>query len=229
MLKGQDVEVAHRLLGPRTTFLVGSVGADLTPHLCAASNVTSVGTDPQLVILALTPESQTAGNLLQTSEFTLNLLAAERLDAIWIAGHRYSGVDVRGCDDSFVLTGLTAETSHFVAAPGVKEAMATIECRVIETIENRGDHTIFLARIVGASADPTIFDNQGILHLDVAAPAMQLSGDRFTVAAVFHPPPDTVRCNALIVERLSSDRRAASQGNSQPETPRLDPSRRPNS
>jgi flavin reductase (DIM6/NTAB) family NADH-FMN oxidoreductase RutF len=204
MLESQDNEVAHRLLGPRSTFLVGTVGADLTPHLCAASNVTSVGTNPQMVVLALTPESQTAGNVLRTSEFTLNLLAADYLDAIWIAGRRYSGVDVRGRDDSFVLSGLTPGTSHLLAAPGIEEAMASIECRVVEAMKDRGDHTIFLAEIVGASCDPTIFDNRGILRLEGAAPAMQLSGDRFATA-VPHPSPDTARCNALIAERLSAD------------------------
>jgi len=200
MLEACPTGISHRLLGPRTAFLIGTIDECQGLRLCAASNVTSAGTDPEMVVLALTHDSTTATNILRHSEFTINLMAGRWLDAIWIAGYRYSGVERPPDANVFALTGLTAAPSRLLSAPGVEEAMASLECRVVEALTNHGNHAIFLAEIIGAKRNPDSFDERGVLALERGGPAMQISGAHFATP-VPHPSPSTARCNALVASR----------------------------
>lgn len=202
MLEEHPTTSAHRLLGPRTTYLIGSTRADGSPHVCAASNVTSVGTDPQAIALALTRDSETSRNISRSKDFTVNLLASDHLDAIWIAGHRYSGVDL---DDTsvFAAAGLTPAPSLSVEASSVAEASAVLECSTLTTVDLQGDHLIFIATIKSALASPSAFSADGALRFDGLVPPMQVTGPQFGVPVPFRVA-STTECQALVRERAAA-------------------------
>lgn len=196
-------ETLHRLLGPRTAYLVGSLNQDGSGHLCAASNVTNVGNSPQLVALALWPAWTTTGNIQHQGDFTLNLMDARYINSLWIAGHRYSKVYLPKGSDKFVAAGLHPSPSEGVGAYGVEEALAILECRVMRVIDDFSDHVIFLARVVAGHCCGDYFDSTDVIDTTLAHAAMQNSGNRFaqTWAAA---TPDTGWCSEISRMNLSS-------------------------
>lgn len=193
---------AHRLLGPRVAYLIGSIRLDGTSHLCSATNVTSVGNSPEIVAVALCPEWETAENLRREGEMTINLMDSLYVDQIWIAGSRYSGVEVAPSDDKFIVAGLHKKMSATVRPAAVLEALAVLECRTVRIVEDLSDHTVFFAEVIAACYRSTYFTEEGQLDVVQAHPAMQLSGDRFA-HAVPAGSPDTRRCNQIVKDNRS--------------------------
>lgn len=194
-------ETLHRLLGPRTAYLVGSMNDDGTYHLCAASNVTNVGNTTQLVALALWPEWTTTSNIVEHGEFTLNMMAVDQIEALWIVGYRYTKVTIPPGVGKFTAAGLTPRDSRIVAPAGVSEALAILECRVQRVLDDIGDHILFIAEVVGGLARGSCFDSDDVLDTARAHPAMQNSGRRFAQAVVA-PTPDTEWCSKLVERRV---------------------------
>ena len=78
----------------------------------------------------------------KSKEFVINIPGPKLLDAVRICGEN-SGRD----KDKFSLAKLTEEPSEKVAAPCIKECQASIECKVVNSIET-GDHVIFIGEAV---------------------------------------------------------------------------------
>jgi flavin reductase (DIM6/NTAB) family NADH-FMN oxidoreductase RutF len=196
----------HHVLGPRTAFLIGSRNADGGAHLCAASNVTNLGIDPQLVVVGLWPEWTSTANILREGELTINLMDDRHLDDIWIVGNKYSKVDLRRDDDKFVVGGFSHSPSQDVAPDGVGEALAILECRVVKVLDDLSDHTIFLANVVSARCQRQFFDSDYVIDVHRVHPVMQTSY-RYFARGMPCAVPDTDWCS-----QLAEERRAASSG-----------------
>jgi flavin reductase (DIM6/NTAB) family NADH-FMN oxidoreductase RutF len=192
----------HRLLGPRTAFLVGTVNSDGSDHLCTASNVTNVGNTRQLILLALWPEWTTTANILRTGQFTLNLMNETHMPQAWIVGHRYSGVRIPEGIGKFEAANLTRRGSSTIAAAGVEEALSILQCTVEVALSHLSDHVLFISAIVSAECRSTAFDGNDILDAGIFHPLMQNSGARFA-SARFYAAADTDECNAIVSSRTT--------------------------
>lgn len=142
-----------RLLHPKPVVLVASVSTDGRPNIMTAAWTMPVSRSPPLVAVAISPRRYTFQLIRQTGEFTLNVATEELVKAAEYCGS-VSGRTV----DKASAAGLTLKPSRFVKPPIIEECAANLECRVVKEIE-AGDHWIFVAEVLAARADPTLFRN----------------------------------------------------------------------
>jgi flavin reductase (DIM6/NTAB) family NADH-FMN oxidoreductase RutF len=159
-----------------------------------------VGLNPQLVAVGLWPAWETTANIRRTGELTINLLDVAYLDDIWIVGSKYSRVALEPSDDKFTVGGFTEYPSTTVRPSGVAEAIATLECRVVRTIDDLSDHVIFLAEVPHAVCQRQFFDDGFIVDVHRVHPVMQISSRYFAQCAPC-PVPDTEWCTMLAAHR----------------------------
>jgi len=131
------MEKEYRLLNPMGVVLVSSSfnGQDNVMTACWAFPVSF---DPLLFGVAIGRERHSHSLIRKGSEFVLNIPGEDLLDAAIICGEN-SGRDT----DKFEIAKLTREKSEKVSSPSIKEALSSIECRVVKSVE-AGDHTIFI-------------------------------------------------------------------------------------
>lgn len=121
-----------------------------------------VNSEPPMTYVSIRPERYSHGIITERREFVINIPCQSIVRATDLCGVK-SGRDV----DKFALTGLTAETSQLVAAPGIAQCPVSLECRVRE-ICRLGSHDMFLADIVAVDVDEQFLDEKGALHLEKA-------------------------------------------------------------
>lgn len=85
-----------------------------------------------------------------------------------------SGRDV----DKFAKTGLTPIPVEGVSVPGIAESPVSIACRVVEE-RALGSHTMFLAEVVGVTADDRYLDETGRFDINGTGLIMYSHGEYF--------------------------------------------------
>jgi flavin reductase (DIM6/NTAB) family NADH-FMN oxidoreductase RutF len=135
------MEKPYRLLYPMGVVLVSSSheGQDNVMTACWAF---PLSIDPILFGVSIGKERHSFGFVNSSKEFVLNVPGEELLDAAIICGEN-SGKDT----DKFELAKLTREKSEKVSAPSIAEALTSIECKVIYSVE-AGDHVLFIGEPV---------------------------------------------------------------------------------
>jgi flavin reductase (DIM6/NTAB) family NADH-FMN oxidoreductase RutF len=157
---------AHRLLAGRPTCLLttqyrGRVNVMTIAWVCPIS------LEPPLVMMAIHPSRYTHDLLTRSEEAVLNIPGRPLAEQVMQCGTE-SGGNV----DKIEVTGLTLDAGRRVEVPWVAECLAHIECAVVEVFVP-GDHTLFIAQIVGAWAEEEAFneiwlqpeDNEELLPL----------------------------------------------------------------
>lgn len=123
-------------------------------NVMVAAWVTNISNDPPMVALAVYPGRFTHDLIEKSGQFALNIPPrplAERVKKI----AETSGED----SDKFVANKLTLYEGKQVNAPLIVECVGHLECGVTEVLR-AGNHTLFLAEIVAASADELAFDGE---------------------------------------------------------------------
>lgn len=157
MKKEVEKERALALVGPRLAVLTTCVDEKGTPNVLTQTWVTPVSFSPNVLALATYQENYSRELIEKSGEFVVNIPTVELLEKVWFCGSN-SGRDV----DKFTGTGLTPEKSAIVAPPGIKECVASIECRVVKSCDV-GNHTVFFGEIVKTRAESEFFDNTYLL------------------------------------------------------------------
>lgn len=85
-----------------------------------------------------------------------------------------SGRDV----DKFAKTGLTPIPVEGVSVPGIEESPVSLACRVVEE-RALGSHTMFLAEVVGVTADDRYLDETGRFDINGTGLIMYSHGEYF--------------------------------------------------
>jgi len=98
--------------------------------------------EPPLFGVSISQKRYSHGLIKKSGEFVINIPGSGLMEAVRICGEN-SGRD----SDKFELAGLTKENSEKVAAPSIKECIASIECKVVNSLET-GDHVIFVGEAV---------------------------------------------------------------------------------
>lgn len=107
-----------------------------------ASAVTSLSLEPPMVLICMNRTSETGRAISATGRFAINILSEDQHDA----ARRFAG---KG-DDKFAGV---ATTPGAWGEPLIDDALATLECRVVEDTTG-GTHWVFLAEVDHASSRP---------------------------------------------------------------------------
>lgn len=141
----------YRLMYPMRTYLI--VSGHEEPNVMAADWVTVLSHDPFMVGVAISPKRYTHGLISKYREFVVSVPSLEMLKDVWIAGTKSGPEKLKEMSISLI-------PSTKIKTPGIKEALANIECRVVDAREY-GDHTWFVGEVLGCTYNKEAFrDNR---------------------------------------------------------------------
>jgi flavin reductase (DIM6/NTAB) family NADH-FMN oxidoreductase RutF len=110
-----------------------------------------VSIEPPLVMLAVHPSRYSHGLLELGQECVLNIPGRPMAEQLVFCGsHSGAGTDKLAGD------ALATQAGRRVSAPWIEPCLAHIECAVVERVAP-GDHSLFIAEIVGAWAEDEAF------------------------------------------------------------------------
>lgn len=173
---------AHRLLAPRIAYLIGTRDDNGTPNVIPVSNVTSVSTDPQHVLLAVYKQWRTYEVLLSTEGFTLSVPFISHLEGVWILAARYSHYPATSPQEKLTASDLTFDYDASPHGPVLVDSIGWMDCQILERIDLSGDHGLIIGKALQVWFNPKILDSEGIPY-GQTNPLMQVTGNRFTTAA----------------------------------------------
>lgn len=162
-----------RLLNPCPTVLVsaafpaGEDGWRARPQVCAAAWCMPLDYKPPKAALVLAAGQATHEAVAATGELVLNVPGADLRDAVLKAG-RTTGREI----DKWTEYGLTPLPSTILAAPGVAECLAHLECRVLERDTPLGKgladgYDLYLLEVVAARVEDGAFEERWLVDRGV--------------------------------------------------------------
>jgi len=166
-----DFELAYRLLHPRHTVLVTCVNKAGKANIITLAWSMPTSINPPMVVLSIAPKRFSHGLIEETGEFVINVPTMRRVRQTLFCG-RISGVEC----DKFKETRLTATPAKKVRAPIIKECVAHLECKLVQTIPT-GDHTLFVGEVVAAYVNRGVFNKT--FNVEKVKPVFHMGGDSF--------------------------------------------------
>ena len=173
---------AHRLLAPRIAFLIGTRSPEGEANLIPVSNVTSISTSPQLVLLAVYKDWKTYDNLNEATGFTLSVPSADQREGVWKLGARYSRYDFASRETKLLESGLALTDEPELFGPVLTDGLGWLSCRITQRPDYGGDHGIFIGEVVHVEFKKDVFTADGTPLGDLH-PLMQVTGNLFTTAS----------------------------------------------
>jgi len=146
-----ELPKAYRLLNHGPTVLVSSAHGAAVDVMAAAWSM-PLDFDPPKVAVVIDRNTLTRALVEGSGEFVLNVPASSQA-ALTVAVGSASGRDV----DKFAAHGIDTLPGSRVKAPRVAGCLAWLECRVIPEPHIQATYDLFLAEVVAAWADPTVF------------------------------------------------------------------------
>ena len=163
---------AIRMIAPGPVTLISTSYHD-RPNIMSASWLQPLSSDPPLIGLAVTPSRLTHEFITKSEQFVINIANLDLLTAVHLCG-MISGRE----EDKWAAAKLNPIESAAVEAPSVAECVGHIECGVIDRV-SWGDHDLFVARILAASADDEAFSQVWDVASDAGRLLHHLGGDRY--------------------------------------------------
>ncbi len=161
--KTADLELVDRyklmtgLITPRPIGWVGTVSTDGVANLAPYSFFNAVSASPPVVYFSTGVvgghRKDSLRNAEETGEFTINIVSMDTAEAM-----NGSSASVDASVSEFDLVGLSVRPSQIVGAPGVAEAKAILECRVVGT-QTFGDDEAAYVMTLGEVVHFTIADS----------------------------------------------------------------------
>ncbi len=130
---------------------------------------------PPLVGIAVHPSRHTHDMIRFSEEFAINVPGRELIHHVQYLGS-VSGKEL----DKFELTKLPTLKARKVGAPLIEGCIGYIECGLEDALRV-GDHTLFVGRVVAASADDEAFDETWLLADDDYKPLHYLGLSRYAI------------------------------------------------
>ena len=162
---------------------------------------------PPLVGIAVHPSRHTHDMIRFSEEFAINVPGRSLIHHVQYLGS-VSGQEL----DKFELTKLPTFKARKVGAPLIEGCIGYIECGVEDAVRI-GDHTLFVGRVVAASADDEAFDETWLLADDDYKPLHYLGLSRYAIlgetleARVPQPAEETEeKLDEAVEEQLELDR-----------------------
>lgn len=164
---------AGNMLYPLPAVMVSCRRGDEKPNIITVAWTGTVCSDPAMVYISVRPERYSYDIIRESGEFVINLTTESLAEATDWCGVR-SGRDV----DKFAQMHLTPVPSKYVSVPSIAESPVNIECRVKQVIP-LGSHDMFLAEVLGVTADSDYMDENGHFDLAASAPLVYSHGAYF--------------------------------------------------
>lgn len=161
------------MLNPVPAVMVSCADREGKPNIITIAWAGTVCTNPPMVSISVRPTRYSYDMIRETGEFVINLVTEPLTRACDYCGV-VSGRDV----DKFAKTGLTPIPVEGVSVPGIAESPVSIACRVVEE-RALGSHTMFLAEVVGVTADDRYLDETGRFDINGTGLIMYSHGKYF--------------------------------------------------
>ena len=166
-----DLDTADRyklttgLIVPRPIGWIGTTSVDGVPNLAPYSFFNAVATNPPVLMFSTGVFDgvikDSLQNIRDTGEFTASLVDHDLAVAM-----NDSSATLTPDVDEFEKTGLTAAKFGQVAAPGVNEAKAVIECKAIDEVvfgdHNGLHHAVTFGEVIAFHIDNGVLDGTRI-------------------------------------------------------------------
>jgi flavin reductase (DIM6/NTAB) family NADH-FMN oxidoreductase RutF len=174
--KKVPLALAYRLINHGPVVLVSTFYRG-RPNVCPISWVTPVDSD--LVAIVISEENYTFTCIEGTGEFVVNVPPRSLLKEVIKCG-AVSGAKVR----KFDRFNLTPGKSEKLEAPIVEECIGHLECRLLKGEERMArKYNIFLAEVVAASAERSLFTTRWDVRKSRARTLHHLGGNKFATPA----------------------------------------------
>ena len=143
---------------PTPAALISCSAPGKEPNIITLGEVFNIGLeDPAIIGIAIRKARYSHGLISESRQFVVNLPTVDLVEQTdWCGTH--SGRKL----DKFRETGLTPVASTRVAAPLIEECPVNIEC-VVTSIQEVGDHDLFLGEVVATHVDESVLDSAGRL------------------------------------------------------------------
>lgn len=175
-------ELAYRLLHPRHTVLVTCTDKTGKANIITLAWSMPTSINPPMVVLSIAPKRRSHRMIERTGEFVVNIPTMKIVRQTLFCG-RISGVEC----DKFKEAPLTAAPAKKVRPPIIKECVAHLECKLVQTIPT-GDHTLFVGEIVAAYVKKGVFKKT--FNVKKVKPVFHMGGDSFvTISPKVVTPP----------------------------------------
>ncbi len=171
----------HRILAPRLVVAIGTVSPDGRQNIIPINNITSISTDPGMVIIAVYKPWITADNLKTAEGFTVSVPHRQQLELIWKLGRKYSGYSSEQDKIEEFKGSLDLEFSPY--GPVLKDALGWLECKIIDRPKDvGGNHLMVIGQFTNARVNPTYY-NEDISPQGNPKPFMQWERNNFAEAS----------------------------------------------
>jgi len=177
-----ESELAYRLLHPRHTVLVTCVDKTGKANIITLAWSMPTSINPPMVVVSIAPKRYSHRLIEETGEFVVNVPTMKIVRKTLFCG-RTSGVEC----DKFKEAPLTATPAQKVRSPIIKECVAHLECKLVQTIPT-GDHTLFIGEVVAAYVKRGVFKKT--FNVKKVKPIFHMGGDSFVTSSpeVVTPP-----------------------------------------
>ena len=158
---------------PVPVVMVSCQKGEERPNIITAAWCGTACSSPAMLYVSIRPDRYSHHIIKESGEFVVNLVTEELAFATDYCGVR-SGRDV----DKFKEMKLTPLASKYVSCPGIAESPVNLECRVTQIL-SLGSHDMFLAEVVGVTADEAYMDENGRFDLNSAGLVAYSHGEYF--------------------------------------------------
>ena len=138
----------YHLLYPLRSFLI--VSGTETPNVMTADWVTVISRKPLLVGVSIAPGRTTHHLVKEEQAFVISVPSADMLGDVWRAGTKSGPSKTEQMNVTFT-------SSQKIAVPSIAEALANLECRVVDS-PIYGDHTLFVAEVIAHTVDADTYE-----------------------------------------------------------------------
>lgn len=135
----------------------------------------TINSEPPMLSISIRKERFSHDIIANSGVFGINLVSRELIQKCDFCGVK-SGRDV----DKFKELQLTKVKGEHTGVPLIKEAPASLECKVKNIIE-LGSHDLFLADILSVNVDSTLFDEKGAIDMRKADLVAYNHGEYYTL------------------------------------------------
>jgi len=150
--KSVSLDMATRLINHGPVVMVGSMYDDRMDVTPVAWHMPVQKKDPPMIVLEIGEKHFIYECIMRTGDFTVNIPPATLLENIVKCGS-VSGRDV----DKIEMCGFTPAPSRKIKSPGIEEAVAILECALIEDKHLLGEYNMVLGEVKYAEAEESVF------------------------------------------------------------------------
>ena len=169
--------VVARLLHPRPACVVIAESKEGKVNGCTVAWTTPVNAKPPIVAISLAYKRLTYQYLIDSKEFTINVLPRAMLEPV----HYVGTVSGRDREDKLSTAGFRLKKSKRIRPPGIEGALAILECRVKDEVKYP-DHALITGEVVYAEADERYFTTS---YSELAEVLLHVGGNVYTVPSKY--------------------------------------------